>query len=158
MVTCGTYHKEPHIFSGERKDAFLSCFFALAERFGWNLEAWAVLSNHYHFVAQSPEDPGTLRRMLGLLHETTAKAWNREDGTSGRKVWFNYWDSRITFERSYLARLQYVHENPVHHGLVPRGIDYPWCSAAWFEEQTAAAFVKSVRSFRTDAVKVRDDF
>ena len=27
---------------------------AVAEEFGWHVEAWAVFSNHYHFVGYSP--------------------------------------------------------------------------------------------------------
>jgi putative transposase len=44
----------------------------VAEKFGWQLEAWTVFSNHYHFVAHSSsaeDDARSLPRMLGLLHE-----------------------------------------------------------------------------------------
>ena len=43
------------------------------------------------------------------------------------------WDRELTFEKSYLARLNYVHHNPVHHKLVPVTGEYAWCSARWFE-------------------------
>jgi hypothetical protein len=36
-------------------------------------------------------------------------------------------------EKSWLARLNYVHQNAVKHGLVPIAHQYPWCSAPWFE-------------------------
>ncbi len=36
------------------KDWFQACLFTLTREFGWTLEAWAVLSNHCHFVACSP--------------------------------------------------------------------------------------------------------
>ncbi len=75
-----------------------------------------------------------------------------------RKVWFQYWDSRITFERSYLARLNYVHYNPVKHGVTANATNYPWCSAAWFDQNAPTSFVKTVKSFKTDKLKVPDDF
>jgi len=28
----------------------------------------------------------------------------------GRTVWFQFWDTKLTYERSYLARLNYVHQ------------------------------------------------
>src|SRR6185295_13265442 len=40
------------------------------------------------------------------------------DNATGRQVWYNFWDTKLTFENSYLARLNYVHQNPVKHGLV----------------------------------------
>lgn len=116
MVTAGTYRKLPHWNTPERRDFFLDALFARAAEFGWQMQAWAVLSNHYHFIAASPDDPGTLRRFLAKLHMTTAKQLNEWDGIQGRKVWYQFWDSHITFERSYLARLNYGHHNPVHHG------------------------------------------
>jgi putative transposase len=30
---------------------------------------------------------------------------------------YEFWDTHLTFEKSWLARLHYVHHNPVHHGL-----------------------------------------
>jgi putative transposase len=83
---------------------------------------------------------------------------NGLDDASGRRVWFNYWDTRLSYQRSYLARLQYVHANAVHHGLAGDPVNYRWCSASWFEAKGDTAFVRTVRSFKTDSVKVRDDF
>lgn len=105
MITTGTYKKLPHLSSPERLDFFQAALFRYASEFGWDLRAWAVLSNHYHFIAASPSDPATLRKFLGKLHGQTAKQLNRWDKADGRKVWFQFWDSHITFERSYLARL-----------------------------------------------------
>ena len=158
MVTVGTYRKA-HLLSDPGRltvvrDALLAC----ANEFAWRMQAWAVMSNHYHFIAVSPADPGCLRRVIGKLHMTTAKALNAMDGTAGRKVWHQYWDSHITFQPSYLARLKYVHHNPVHHGVVPKAEDYEWCSAAWFARTAEPAFIRTVRSFKTDRLSVQDDF
>jgi len=158
MVTAGTFHKVHRLDTPERRDFFLESLFDCAAEFGWQLRAWAVLSNHYHFVAASPPDPVTLRRLLGKLHMTTAKRLNEWDGAPGRKVWFQSWDSHITFERSYLARLNYVHDNPVWHGVLDLAENYPWCSANWFARNTNPAFVATVKSFKTDTLNVPDDF
>jgi len=80
----------------------------VARDFGWQLEAWAVFSNHYHFVGHAPsdaQDAATLSQMLGVLHTKTGGWINRLDGTPGRQVWHNFWDTRLTYQRSYLARL-----------------------------------------------------
>ncbi|MDP1880920.1 MAG: hypothetical protein Q8K60_08275 [Parachlamydiaceae bacterium] len=85
----------------------------------------AVLSNHYHFIANSPEDPSNLSAFLSNLHVTTSKYINAKDNAPNRKVWRQYWDSHITFQYSYFARLNYVNQNPVHHGLVKLATHYP---------------------------------
>ena len=76
----------------------------------------------------------------------------------GRQVWFNFRETKLTHQRSYLARLNYVHQNAVKHGLVPVACQYPWCSAAWFEHTASAAMVKSIYRFKTDRIQVADEF
>ncbi|MDD4928484.1 MAG: hypothetical protein PHP85_04320 [Gallionella sp.] len=158
MVTAGTYQKVSHWNTPARRDYFLGALFACAAEFGWQLQAWAVLPNHYHFIAKSPEDSGTLRKFLSKLHMTTAKQLNVWDGMPGRMVWYQYWDSCITFERSYLARLNYVNHNPVHHGVTDNALEYRWCSARWFSENAPPALVSTVESCKSDRIEVADDF
>jgi putative transposase len=108
MVTAGTHQKLPHLNMPERLDFFLDSLFARAGEFGWELRAWAVMANHYHFVAVSPPDPASLWKFLGKLHMQTAKQINLWDNTPGRKVWFQFWDSRITFLLGFLESVPAV--------------------------------------------------
>ena len=96
--------------------------------------------------------------MLGHLHEETAKWVNRLDGVEGRNVWHNFLDTLLTYEKSYLARLNYVHQNAVKHRLVPVANQYPWCSAAWFERTARPAQVKTIYGFKTDSLNVYDEY
>ncbi len=158
MVTCGTYLKVHHFRSEERLKILHDALLANLREAGWTLHAWAILSNHYHFVAQSPKDPKTLKGCLQRLHRYTAIKINAQDRTIGRKVWHEYWDTHITHHTSYLARLHYVHKNPVRHGLCLEASLYPWCSAAAFELYAEKSFVKSIYSFKIDNLNVYDDF
>jgi len=137
FVTASTY-LHAHHFAGKTRLAVLHRgLLKVAADFGWQLEAWAVFSNHYHFVGHSPADKDTaknLSRMLGLLHEKTAKWINQLDSAPARKVWHNYCETR----------LNYTHQNPVKHGLVPVANQYPWCSARWFERTATPAQIKTI--------------
>ncbi len=158
MVTCGTYLKQHHLNSAEKLTFFRDLLFNCAREFGWELQAWAILSNHYHWVGVSPERPESLRRLASKLHTLSAKQLNQWDSMPGRKVWFHYYDSHLTFQTSYYARLKYVHQNAVHHGVVNAAVNYPWCSAAWFERNSRPAFRRMVEQFKTDRVEVMDEF
>ena len=158
IVTTGTYLKKPLFIGSERLTLLQDTLFSKAKQFGWNLQAWALVPTHYHFVAISPDNPISLGLLIKSLHGSTAVALNRLDGVKGRKVWHEFWDTHLTYEKSYLARLNYVHQNPVKHGLVQVANQYPWCSASWFERTATPAFVRTVSSFRTDRVNVPDDF
>ena len=161
FVTAGTYHKDHHFRGAERLGVLYRGLPTVAHDFGWQLEAWAVFSNHYHFVAHSPVSEGgaeSLSTMLGTLHEKTAKWVNKLDNVSGRQVWHNFWETRLTYEKSYLARLNYVHQNPVKHGLTKVANLYAWCSAAWFERTATPAQVKTIYGFKIDVLKVHDEY
>lgn len=157
MVTAGTYSRQSFFDTPDKLDILQNGLLHLASRYGWLLQAWAVLSNHYHFVALAPPDP-RLGRFISHLHTSTASALNRLDQAPGRRVWFQYWDSPITHEKSYLARLNYVHRNAVHHGFAADPASYAWCSAGWFEKTAERAFLKTVWEFPCDKLKVADDF
>ena len=157
MVTAGTYRKAPYFRDPGCRGFLHEQLLILAAHYGWRLQAWAVFANHYHFVAIAAE-PKSLRAFIRHLHSITAREVNRVDGTPGRKVWHEYWETHLTYERSYLARLCYVHQNAVRHGAAQVACAYPWCSAAWFEREAPPAFYATVMNFRTDRVTVPDGF
>jgi len=157
MVTSATYNKQKFFHTPELLTRLTNLLLNLAEAHGWALQAWAVFSNHYHFVGESAK-PATLRRFIGKLHSVSAHQLNLEHNAPARRIWFQYWDSQITFHRSFLARLHYVHHNPVHHKLVGNAVLYEWCSAGWFERTADCSFVKTVNSFPTDQLRIPDDF
>ena len=158
MVTGATLQKQFLFNTSQQLDLLQRALFRLALQYDWRLEAWAIFPNHYHFIAQSPTDPSILQRMLTHLHAHTARELNQLEGISGRKVWYQYWETQLTFEKSYLARLNYVMNNPVKHKVVQTAQEYPWCSAGWFRHHATPAHHKVVSSFKIDSVKVMDDF
>ena len=158
MVTCGTYQKKHYLTDSGRLNLVQDKLFELTNEYEWKLQAWAILSNHYHFIAISPEDVKSLKTMISRLHTETAKELNHQDDALKRRVWYQYYDSRITYQKSYLARLNYVHQNPVKHGIAKNASDYQWCSACWFEQTANSAFKKTVESFKVDKLNVYDDF
>ena len=108
--------------------------------------------------------PHAIRELagLGLLDKLDAAAIRTFElfylTRHGQQVWHQYWDTHLTYNRSYYARLNYVHENPCRHGLVPVASSYPWCSAAWLERTATPAFVKTLSGFKTDRISIHDDF
>jgi putative transposase len=158
MVTCGTHLKLHHFRSAERLRFLCETILRSAADFGWNVQAWAAFSNHYHFVALSPARVESLRDLIQKVHSDTALAANQWDRTQGRQVWFQYWDTHLTYQKSHLARLSYVHQNAVRHKLVREPSLYPWCSAGWFQQRATASFYKTVMRFGVERLRVPDDF
>src|SRR5262249_32137566 len=144
IVTAATLHRK-RLFASEEKLTILeNSLLTLAKTYQWQLEAWSVFMNHYHLIARGNSDAAILDSYIKHAHAETARILNTLDHAEGRQVWFNYWETRLTFERSYLTRLNYVHQNAVKHGLVSVANQYEWCSAAWFERTASAAAVKTI--------------
>jgi putative transposase len=158
MITAATLGKQ-HLFRGrERLTILHDLLLEIADEQSWDLLAWAVFDNHYHILGNSPDADKAPAKLCGKLHGLSAIKLNEHDGTRDRPVWYRSWDTRITYEKSLMARMAYVYTNPVKHGIVRLAKDYPWCSAAWFEREGDPPFVKSVLSFKTDRVNVYDEF
>ena len=162
IVTAGTYLKAHRFREAVALKALHDGLLKYALKYEWQLEAWAVFSNHYHFIGHSPpraDDGATsLSKFVEHFHSRSAAWLNERESTPGRKIWHNYWETRLTHEKSYFARLNYVHQNAVKHRLVHTADRYPWCSATWFERTAAPSQVKTIYSFKTERLKVLDDY
>ena len=162
MVTAGTYQKAPFFEGDDRLTGLQAGLLKYANHYAWQLEAWAVFPDHYHFIAHSPtgaEDGAeSLSKFLNHFHGRSSAWANTLDTKPKRKVWHNFWETQLTFEKSYFARLHYVHTNAVKHGLSTEAVRYPWCSAAWFERTATPAQVKTIYSFPIDQLRILDDY
>jgi len=158
IVTAGTLHKQDLFERDDDRTMLEKLLLILACKYQWQIEAWAVFSNHYHFVARGNPSSANLRELIRHLHSDSARELNRVHKQVGRVVWYNFWDTRLTYQYAYLARLNYVHQNAVKHGLVRVANQYQWCSARWFERVASPAQVQTIYAFKTDRVKVQDDF
>jgi REP element-mobilizing transposase RayT len=82
FVTAGTYLKVHHFRTPQRLEVLQRGLLAVTRDFRWELEAWAIFSNHYHFIAHTQDDSASansLSQMLGVLHARTAGWINRQD-------------------------------------------------------------------------------
>lgn len=161
LVTARCAERRHLLEADNMKDWFQDQLFALTRAAGWRLEAWAILANHYHFIAHSPPhapDSSSLRATVQKLHSLTTKKLNQRDRQTGRdRLWQNYRETHLTHQRSYLARLHYVHQNAVHHKLVRVGSLWKWCSASAFKEAVTPAWLKTIASFKYDAIAEQDE-
>jgi len=96
--------------------------------------AWCILPNHYHVLLATVRIR-SLCRTLGQFHGRSSYQWNLEDKERGRKVWYRCFDREIRSERHFWATVNYIHHNPIHHGLVEKWQDWIWSSAGSFVEK-----------------------
>ena len=159
IITAAAYDKLPYLHDDARKQQWRPSLAFVAEREGWDVVAWVVLSNHYHVLMQEPESGAErLPRLIGDMHKFLAGRWNKEDNTPGRQVWWNYWDTCVTDEHSYYARLSYIHWNPVRHGLAARPEEYLFSSVHEYAAGQEEALRDWEKNYPWERVVVPDDF
>lgn len=99
----------------------------------FSVHAWVVLPDHLHCVLEFPygEANHALRWRLIKAHFARAlpadefRSDTRRRGQHG--IWQRrYWERPIRDEADYRAHLDYVHFDPVKHGLVDRVRDWPY--------------------------------
>src|SRR5262245_38273550 len=105
FATAGTLHKRHFYNTPQKRDLLERLLLTMARQFGWQLEAWAVFANHYHIVVRGNPDSQNLGEFLHDLHGVSSHELNKLDGIKGRRVWYNFWDSKLTIQYSYLTRL-----------------------------------------------------
>ncbi len=145
-ITAACFDHQPVIGKNLSRMEFFSQNL-LAELHGDNRQtfAWCVLPNHYHALISTDDLPALIRQ-LGRLHGRSSREWNTEDTAAGRKVFFRAADRKIRSDAHFWATMNYIHNNPVHHGYVGKWDEWPWGSAREYLASTAPAEVRRLWS------------
>jgi len=158
LITGATLHKQ-HFFDNNQKLKHLEeTLFEIAEASQWTLEEWAIFSNHYHLIGVGAESTWPLAPFIQKFHSETAIWLNELEGSPGRQVWYQFWETALTYKASYYARLNYVHHNPAHHGLVALAANYPFCSARHMVVEGANVRQRQMLTYKWNRIKVEDDY
>jgi putative transposase len=124
-ITAATYHHVPHFRADTRKERFVAELLEAAEAWQVDLVGWTLIEQHYRAILRV-EHGRSLTRFLGRLHGRTAAFVNREDGTAGREVWHQYWDTLVHSEGDFWCRINYMWWNPVKHGFCHSPEEWRW--------------------------------
>ena len=160
FITGATYEKKYFLITNKAKARVFKSLYKGFNSLGWTLEDWVILHNHYHLMANAPENAETLSAIIRDIHKFTAM-WLKKNipkTKSVEKIWWNYWDTCITYEKSYFARLNYIWFNPVKHKLVEKAEDWKFGSYYYRYRKEKEYLKKLKKKYPFDKVKVKDDF
>lgn len=106
------------------------------ERRPFYIDAWVVLPDHMHAVWTLPEGDVDYSSRWREIKKRFSKALPPNEERSAvrkqngeRGIWQRrFWEHTIKDERDYRHHIDYVHVNPLKHGLVDRVVDWPFSS------------------------------
>ncbi len=160
FITGATYLKTKYFTSDVEKSIVFECIYHGCEKYKWHLEDWVILDNHYHVMLNAPENADSLSKMMKEIHVFASMRLRKQNESLRveRKIFHNYWDSCISFDRSYYSRLNYIYANPVKHGYVQFPEEYEWGSYKLRLEKSAEYLKELQEKYLCDKVKVADEF
>ncbi len=102
----------------------------------FHIDAWVVLPEHLHTLWTLPEGDADFPRRWQAIKmafservaagEALSASW-RSRGERG--IWQRrYWEHTIRNDRDYAIHMDYIHFNPVKHGLVTEVAAWPFSS------------------------------
>ena len=109
-------------------------------RWPFELTAIVLLPEHLHTIWTLPPDDDGFARRWGWLKKEFTKAWLSVGGSEqavsagrqreGRRgVWQpRFWEHTIQDEEDFARHFDYIHFNPVKHGLASTPPEWPWSS------------------------------
>ena len=98
----------------------------------FQIDGWVVLPDHMHAIWQLPEHDYDYSKRWGLIKA----GFSRESGLSScdgigcdARVWQpRFWEHLIRDESDWRRQMDYLHFNPVKHGLVGQAREWPFSS------------------------------
>lgn len=108
------------------------------ERYPFTIDAWVLLPDHLHCILTLPENDhnfsvrwnGIKKRFTILakdkLHKPEWLNASKEKHREGTIWQRRFWEHQIRDDEDYQRHIDYIHYNPVKHGLVKAVSDWPY--------------------------------
>ena len=144
FFTVVTYDRRPILCLEKSRGILRSVIRQVAKSHPFLVNAWVVLPDHMHCLWTLPEGDkdfsvrwalikrGFTAGLRTALADKAASGMEAAPGLSMERhregtVWQRrFWEHQIRDEKDYAAHMEYIHFNPVKHGLVESPKDWPY--------------------------------
>ena len=118
----------------EHIDCLRNAVRVVKNRHPFTIHSWVVLPEHLHCILTLPADDTQFALRWRLIKLLFSRSLPRTEFRSvvrqkrgERGIWQRrYWEHQIRDAADFAAHMDYVHLNPVKHGLVQRVADWPF--------------------------------
>ncbi len=132
-------HERRHLFrSALARDLLHRAMDDVGGHRPWHTEAIILLPDHWHAIWRLPPGDADYATRMSLVKRLFTSYWLRSGGDEGqvsvakrryrrRGVWqIKFWEHIVRDAADFKKHLDYIHLNPVKHGLCRRPCDWPW--------------------------------
>ncbi len=138
FFTVVTFRRRKLFNQAESRKILRESIILVRQKYPFAINAWVLLPEHIHCIWTLPEQDSDFsirwaliksnfsKQIKPLYHKaewmTPSKQKHRESTIWQRR----FWEHQIRDEHDYRTHINYIHYNPVKHGLVTRVRDWPY--------------------------------
>ena len=135
FFTVVTFNRKPILINEASRHLLHDAWVDTKKRFPFKTEALCLLPDHIHFIWSLPENDTNYSVRIKEIKRLFTKSYlvligpgefrNESHKKQGEAaIWQRrFWEHTIRDQEDYQNHLDYIHFNPVKHGLVERVID-----------------------------------
>ncbi len=148
------------------REVFVELLGEVSLRHGLRIEAYALMSNHFHLLARTDlcDDPSAA---MQALQSSYASYFNRRVGRTGALFGARFWSDAVDDDDRFLRTARYIHRNPKDIVGLDSIESYPWSTLpdylglrdrpAWLDTHTLSALIRPNRYLDEVIRPVGDD-
>lgn len=138
FFTVVTERRQPILTCPDTRQALREAIVEVRDHLPFRIDGWVLLPDHLHAIWTLPDgdaDYSTRWRLIkrgvtrrcGAAYLQNALLTPRRQAKRCATIWqHRFWEHMIRDEQDFRRHLDYLHINPVKHGLVRRVSDWPW--------------------------------
>ncbi len=140
FFTVVTYHRLPILTSSQARALLRAAWQNVRQRFPFSIDAVCLLPDHIHAIWTLPEEDADYSKRWGEIKRLFTRGYLDQIGPGETRnqsrrrrgeaaIWQRrFWEHAIWDEADLNRHRDYIHYNPVKHGLVRRVVEWPWSS------------------------------
>lgn len=143
-----TYGRQPILCLEESRTALGEIIKETRAKMPFGIDAWVLMPDHLHCIWTLPAGDSDYSRRWGLIKAAYTKRVGKTVTGNVRAVsasrlkhrervvWQRrFWEHRVRDEKDYEAHCDYIHYNPVKHGLVTAPKDWAYSTFKRYVER-----------------------
>lgn len=129
VITQHTWHREPLFSRAENVDLLQDRLALCKGKYPYELHAWVVLPDHFHLLVE-PAAGVVVGSLMHCVKAMFTKEYRRREGLpKDAQVWQKgYGAHGIEAAADFGRAIDFIHLNPVHHGLSQAPGEWEWSS------------------------------
>ena len=145
FFTVVTEQRRPFLCEPPMRAALKNAMAAVRRKHPFHIAGMVLLPDHMHMVWTLPAGDSDYPLRVRLIKSHMTKACGvlfvpppnprRQHKLCGALWQHRYWEHALRSEDDFKHHLDYLHWNPVKHGLVQRVVDWPWSTFHAFVEK-----------------------